>query len=1294
MNFLTLTLAISGCYQIPKSSVLAKIACAKDAEISLEAKTRKAEAAKRAVAESLLELKGQSRVEQIEDGPAITPIEEMPWEMIKKLDSKSLRAHLTSYGQSEIPSGKKAKQEMLRGLVENYAKQLERLSLLDSVAQEQNPDIFAAQILEQFADVAFQHFKLRMEEPLCETSKDDMTSGCDFAIKVKEFASQEELPPFKPSWTRIAYDLSGSDHFPRELYRLVQDAEAMVITHIISWQVKGKSFIVHDEKSFEKRFLTECTGESSSTYDSFVGNLKSFGFVKIDDGSRKGGYRHEFFRRRRPEDLALISRCEGNSSDDEESIVVVDPSPKMDSNTAEVSRRKKAPSRSPKEKCDAQRPETNADKSGRKTGFLEELHRLLEEAKDEGIVDFFRWLPGGASFGISNDDMFVDKVLKKHSKTNKISSFEATLFNLGFKKSRKVGGDRRYQHPSFLQGHPEKLADIRSRTRKKLAAKMVSWSRKRKAPERQANDKTNRRQPASKTRQLEVPVSGAPKPFTPSVSPHQRMNDFAESLRRMLDKNDDATIVSWVSDGSAFSVTKPDQFEESIMPMYFQQMPYPSFRRELKALGFEPAGTSGELKGIMFHGLFQRDYPELWKLYDNDDLNEKVLYCLSHDKQLLMQEMGDDIESKSKDAMELLRWQAFPALQDFLYDSIKSHFPVLVTNRTKSQSEVILRMAKDMLQIAKTQGYTLDESLDVAKIAGSLRKYFRLHFQKVRKCLQFMKTVTENGDAKVTLQSLVRKADSVDLNKLSISEISHNRDETGDQDCSRTERADSDSIRDESNTPTEGSNDETGKADNPIESIDRPLTAGAPTHDGVGDSNHLNKDDWSGKSKQQQSTASVVETANRNEAVENDKAKPKCNNSPQVEDSKGRMTEETHNEQTRPPQPASKKRTATVPSGEEMQAQVPKPKKLKKDSSSRDGQIGATAGSPSTATPGIRTLMTARINNQMRNQDTAFHPDIQQRLTTTPTDSLGQLTDGIVHQAIRALDASLQHGGNSSVVDILRRSHNVQDANPTIISPGTQQLEFIQQFPINALDAFVDMNVNPRLDSISADEIKFMHEILFPGMDFFQGTAFAEPYRRHRVYIKYLHYADGNLWIKKLVERPKLSRADYLRHHLLLCMMNEAFQYLLEAYESKEDARCWTTFLQQSKSGSSLQCNNHESTHPRDQSDMYGSAFLRQNQVNDQQSPQLLRQALQQQQVNELRNLSRVDQLQLFSLANTNGDSADLQSTVAVPTPSPPVDATLNMNGSTGHTNHLLDMLAVMNQNAVGMNSAFDNSSM
>jgi hypothetical protein len=66
--------------------------------------------------------------------------------------------------------------------------------------------------------------------------------------------------------------------------------------------------------------------------------------------------------------------------------------------------------------------------------------------------------------------------------------------------------------------------------------------------------------------------------------------------------------ISWVQDGIAFKVHKREDFVEKVMPKYFDQTKYGSFRRQLNSYGFTRANR-GEFRGSMYsHRCFiQRD---------------------------------------------------------------------------------------------------------------------------------------------------------------------------------------------------------------------------------------------------------------------------------------------------------------------------------------------------------------------------------------------------------------------------------------------------------------------------------------------------------------------------------------------------------------------------------------------------------------------------------------------------------------------------------------------------------------
>ena len=69
-------------------------------------------------------------------------------------------------------------------------------------------------------------------------------------------------------------------------------------------------------------------------------------------------------------------------------------------------------------------------------------------------------------------------------------------------------------------------------------------------------------------------------------------------------------IVSFAAGGLAFIVHNPKVFVNEIVPNYFQQKKYSSFKRQLRTYGFELI-SGGPFRGCYFHELFRRDSPEL-----------------------------------------------------------------------------------------------------------------------------------------------------------------------------------------------------------------------------------------------------------------------------------------------------------------------------------------------------------------------------------------------------------------------------------------------------------------------------------------------------------------------------------------------------------------------------------------------------------------------------------------------------------------------------------------------------------
>jgi hypothetical protein len=548
---------VLGCYQIPNSSILSKIASTERQRTEQKAPDE---------AEAANDGEDLCACQQNATGNVV-PIEEMTLDDVHKLRSRSLRAYLKSYGQKKIPNGKVLKRELLIRLVQDHLdqeRQNDRLRFLTSVViGEETVFDPATSALHSFADLVT---GAAVMPPETRRVVED-------AMGVSNVIVENDLPAFSPSFQHLYFDLRGTACFPSELYRLVQRAEALVITHIISWQSKGKSFAVHDIAAFEKRILEKCCGDGVDTYETFVENLRGFGFVEIKGGSRKGGFRHEYFRRKRPADIALISAVEEDAIDENGS--------QSESSSSEFEEPVWKPlGKSEKLSTPAARVTGKVQSSGPKKynlsncdDFPTELHRLLEDAEDQGLEDVIGWTPTGTAFVISNEELFVKKILLRHSTKPFISSFEALLIRFGFRKTRKIGNDRRYLHPNFMKGDPDsaRLIVADSSASCSLPKKacptpsVVQISKKRKIfmeesgcrrgkKEAQGNQNNSRNQTTSSKREPPSPL-------------HWKGN-VVDSLRLLLDSTDRSSPIRWLSDGASFAITNPREFESRIMPQY------------------------------------------------------------------------------------------------------------------------------------------------------------------------------------------------------------------------------------------------------------------------------------------------------------------------------------------------------------------------------------------------------------------------------------------------------------------------------------------------------------------------------------------------------------------------------------------------------------------------------------------------------------------------------------------------------------------------------------------------------
>jgi hypothetical protein len=86
---------------------------------------------------------------------------------------------------------------------------------------------------------------------------------------------------------------SGTAHFPRKLYELLDSADSSVI----SWQPHGRAVRIHNVKAFVEKVMP--LHFSQSKLVSFKRQLNLYGFLRITQGRDEGAYYHELFLRGR-----------------------------------------------------------------------------------------------------------------------------------------------------------------------------------------------------------------------------------------------------------------------------------------------------------------------------------------------------------------------------------------------------------------------------------------------------------------------------------------------------------------------------------------------------------------------------------------------------------------------------------------------------------------------------------------------------------------------------------------------------------------------------------------------------------------------------------------------------------------------------------------------------------------------------------------------------------------------------------------------------------------------------------
>ncbi len=94
--------------------------------------------------------------------------------------------------------------------------------------------------------------------------------------------------------------------FPWKLYEMLERADDDDFASLVSWMPGDSSFKVHDSDNFVEEVMPRFFKQTK--YKSFQRQLNLYGFIRVDSGPNKGGYRHPNFQRGRKDLLVNINR--------------------------------------------------------------------------------------------------------------------------------------------------------------------------------------------------------------------------------------------------------------------------------------------------------------------------------------------------------------------------------------------------------------------------------------------------------------------------------------------------------------------------------------------------------------------------------------------------------------------------------------------------------------------------------------------------------------------------------------------------------------------------------------------------------------------------------------------------------------------------------------------------------------------------------------------------------------------------------------------------------------------------
>jgi hypothetical protein len=182
----------------------------------------------------------------------------------------------------------------------------------------------------------------------------------------------------------------------------------------------------------------------------------------------------------------------------------------------------------------------------------------------------------------------------------------------------------------------------------------------------------------------------------------------------------------------------------------------------LKVFGFDFSGTAGNNRSQWSHPLFTRDFPALWNLEEDEELNDKVVLSIFLKLKSETKPREVTIIGKGCD------WENYPPLHHVLCEYMRRFYRVLTsTNCTKQMAELLQKITVELRTSARTHGFEFAKEFDDRMIVSSIQRFFRLGLENSRKKMLSLKVSTSVED-KFTLQTLILQAANMKIDDVSL----------------------------------------------------------------------------------------------------------------------------------------------------------------------------------------------------------------------------------------------------------------------------------------------------------------------------------------------------------------------------------------------------------------------------------------------------------------------------------------------------------------------------------------------